>query len=185
MLKIKISDIKAKSTKFQMNGIEVKIKVTIIEETNYYFLIGLFNPNNKKFKYDNYFTKVGIIDAKDPDYVIIANKKIENPPYCFYYKFIKDESNSLDAFYIKFVESLFRNRAVNFKTSPNRNEKIEGFYFSCFVDVSDRNISTKQMDKIKRMYGQSILNLCIKHQKTIRFTDDETEAKILRAKDIN
>lgn len=167
-----------------MNGIEVKVKVTIVEETNYYFLIGLFNPNNKKFKYDNYFTKIGIVDPLEPEYVTIINKFIEHPPYLFYSKFILDDKNTLDLFYSKLVQALSIEKEVKFNSSPTRKEETEGFYFSCFVDVSKRNISPEQKDKINRMYGQSILNLCIKHKKTIRFTDNETNAKILRSQDI-
>lgn len=151
MIKIPIKNVVAKHTKFIMNGIEVKIKVEQIEG-DYYFIIGLYNPKSL-YKYDNYFTKVGIIEE---DYVVIHNLYIEHPPYRFFSSKIL-VNNSLDEFYLKFSEALKKEKKVIFCPPKNIDEKEEGFYFQCFVNLGENKMSERNADKIEKMLGQKVL----------------------------
>ena len=172
-----IKDIKTTAFKYTYNTIIVKVKVNIYPHDNeIIFTIGLSNPSNK-YKYENWFTKYGIIDSSGN--IIINNKHIEHPPFLYYSKFILCEKK-LTNFFDVFFENLFTQTIIDQEVYNKRNLKndkaIARLYPVTFVRLSKGSINEGTIkiinDRFPEKMAKTILHKCYCNNMTVRFTDD-------------
>lgn len=183
---IKLEDIKVDAFRFQYKGINVKVKIKVIEvEKMLVFTIGLSNPNNK-YDYENWFTKYATINEKEE--VHMEYKIIEHPPFKFYSKWLLND-NKLDHFFNTLFDVLQKTNITDQevkvqKVKAGSKEKQLQLYPETFVS---KNLSKKQEEVIRARFipneADKIIQKCRRDNLTVRFTDDISKCKRLKLDD--
>lgn len=186
-MSIYVDDIKSRAFRFEFNGIDVKVKIKILNDDNrVIFTIGLSNPNNV-FKYENWFTKFADID--ECGRADIVYKYIEHPPFRFYSKYIVMDG-SLDKFFSAIFDKLKQSCSTDIEVEQRSvkvgtKEKRLQLYPETFVN---KKISEQQKETIIARFppdeARRIIAKCERDGMTVRFTDDIKKYKRLKLDDI-